>query len=323
MTGDRIILDHGAGGRASFQLVTDLFLTHFGGQEPEGLEDSAVLNLANGRLAFSTDTFVVTPIFFPGGDIGELAVNGTVNDLAMRGAIPLFLSAGFILEEGLAISDLDRVVRSMARAARSAGVQIVTGDTKVVPSGVADRVFINTSGIGLVPDGVDVSSRRAGVGDRVILSGTIGDHGMAIMCQREGLSLQTEIKSDTASLADLVKTLLRAGGEAVHVLRDPTRGGVGTVLNEIARTSKVGIYLDESGIPVRTEVRGACDILGLDPLYVANEGKLLAIVSEGATPQVLEAMRAHEFGRQAAIIGEVSADRPGPVSYTHLRAHET
>ncbi len=313
MTSDMILLDHGAGGRASHQLVTGLFLQYFGGQEAATLEDSALLDLPPGRVSFSTDTFTVTPIFFPGGDIGELAVNGTVNDLAMRGAKPLFLSAGFILEEGLALKDLERVVSSMGRAARAAGVRIVAGDTKVVPRGAADRLFINTSGLGVVGDGVDISAARACPGDMIILSGTMGDHGLAILCQREGLSLQTEIVSDTAPLGGLVGEIIAAGGGAVHVLRDPTRGGVGSTLNEIAVSSKVGMVLEETELPVRESVRGACDILGLDPIYVANEGKLLALVSQEAAGPVLEAMKQHSYGREAVIIGRVTGEHPGQV----------
>ncbi len=310
---DKILLDHGAGGRASHQLVTDLFLRHFGTSEADGLEDSALLDLGPGRVAFSTDTFTVTPIFFPGGDIGDLAVNGTVNDLAMRGATPLYLSVGFILEEGLAMTDLDRITASMARAAAAAGVRIVAGDTKVVQKGAADRIFINTAGIGVVPEGVDISSTQSRPGDRIIISGTMGDHGMAVMCQREELALGTKIMSDTASLATLVRDMIQAGGSAVHVLRDPTRGGVGTTLNEIAQSSKVGLMLDEEALPINESVKGACDILGLDPLYVANEGKLLALVAPEAEERIIQAMQKHDLGRRAAVIGRVSENRPGKV----------
>ena len=313
MTNDRILLDHGAGGKASHQLVEDLFLKHFGEQKDSGLEDSALLSLTPGRVAFSTDTFVVTPIFFPGGDIGDLAVNGTVNDLAMRGARPLYLSAGFILEEGFSLVDLDRIAASMARASAEAGVKIVAGDTKVVPRGAADKIFINTSGIGVVAEGVDISAGRAGLGDLVILSGTMGDHGLAVMCQREGLSMSTAIKSDTASLAGLVRAMIGAGGSGVHVLRDPTRGGVGTTLNEIALASKVSISLNEEALPVSDAVRGACDILGLDPLYVANEGKLLALVAPEVGEKILGVMKGHELGAEAVVIGRVEPGRPGRV----------
>lgn len=313
MKSGHILLDHGAGGRAAHHLVTDLFLKHFSDQSGLCLEDGALLELPPGRVAFSTDTFTVTPIFFPGGDIGELAVNGTVNDVAMRGARPLFMSVGFVLEEGLPLSDLDRIAGSMARAAERAGIRIVAGDTKVVPRGMADRIFINTTGLGLVPDGVTISAALARPGDRVILSGTMGDHGLAILCQREGLALASEIRSDTAPLNGLVETLLAAGGDDVHVLRDPTRGGVGTTLNEIALSSGVEFVLDESRLPVRETVRGACDILGLDPIYVANEGKLMAVVAAESADRVLAAMRAHEYGREAVVIGEASAARPGRV----------
>jgi hydrogenase expression/formation protein HypE len=313
MKTDRILLDHGAGGRASHDLVQDLFLRHFSDGEASVLEDSALLDLEPGRAAFSTDTFVVTPLFFPGGDIGELAVNGTVNDIAMRGATPLYLSVGFILEEGLELDLLDRIAASMAEAAKIAGVKIVAGDTKVVPKGAADQVFINTAGIGIVPDGVDISAANAKSGDRIIISGTMADHGIAVLCQREGLSLESEVVSDTASLNGLVRVMLDAGGSAIRVLRDPTRGGVGTTLNEIAVSSKVGIFLDEESLPVTDAVRGACDILGLDPLYVANEGKLLAIVAPEAADAVLTTMQGHEQGRGACIIGEITDQRPGQV----------
>ncbi|MFH1091489.1 MAG: hydrogenase expression/formation protein HypE [Pseudomonadota bacterium] len=313
MDSDKILLDHGAGGRASHRLIVELFLKYFGRHESTGLEDSTILDLGAGRLAFSTDSYVVTPIFFPGGDIGELAVNGTVNDLAMRGARPLYLSAGFILEEGLDVSDLERVIVSMARAAAGAGVKIVAGDTKVVPRGKADLIFINTAGIGIVPEGVDIASTKARAGDVVLISGTMADHGMAVMCSREGLALETEIKSDTAPLAGLVQTMIEAGGPGVHVLRDPTRGGVGTSLNEIALSSQVGILIDEAALPISQAVSGACDILGLDPLYVANEGKLLSLVAPEAAQGVLEAMKIHPQGKKAAVIGRATDQRPGRV----------
>ncbi|MBU2547876.1 MAG: hydrogenase expression/formation protein HypE [Proteobacteria bacterium] len=309
----RILLDHGAGGRASHNLVNDLFLKHFAPDGGQGIEDCAVLDLGPGRIAFSTDTFVVTPIFFPGGDIGDLAVNGTVNDLAMRGARPRFLSVGFILEEGLPLEDLERVVVSMARAARNAGVRIAAGDTKVVPHGAADRLFINTAGIGSIPDGLDISATKARPGDQVLISGTMADHGLAVLCQREGLTLSNAILSDTAPLGGLVQTMIEAGGPAIHVLRDPTRGGVGTSLNEIALASGVGVVLDETRLPVDESVQGACDLLGLEPLYVANEGKLLAFVAPDAAQDVLRAMHGHPLGRRADFIGRVEASRPGQV----------
>lgn len=310
---DKILLDHGAGGRASFQLVEDIFIRHFGGQEAARLEDASLLSLDSGHYAFSTDTFVVTPLFFPGGDIGDLAVNGTVNDLAMRGARPLYLSAGFIIEEGLEVSVLKQVVASMARAARTAGIEIVTGDTKVVPKGNADRLFINTAGIGFIPQDVSISAAGARAKDKLIVSGTIGDHGLAILTTREGLDLGTPIQSDTACLADLVRVIIGTGGRHVHVLRDPTRGGLGSTLNEIALSSNVSIHLEEKCIPIREQVQGACDILGLDPLYVANEGKLLALVAPEAAEDILAAVKAHELGREAAIVGQADNHRAGRV----------
>jgi hydrogenase expression/formation protein HypE len=266
-----------------------------------------------GRLAISTDSYVVSPLFFPGGDIGSLAVHGTVNDLAMCGAQPLALTAGFVLEEGLPMDDLWRIVRSMAQAAKDAGVSIVTGDTKVVDRGKGDGVFINTTGIGIVPEGVLIAPARARPGDRLLLSGRIADHGIAILSVREGLSFETTIESDSAALNGLVGSLLGVLGERVHVLRDPTRGGVASATNEIAVSAQVGLRLEERAIPLAEEVRGACEILGLDPLYVANEGKCLAIIAPEAAEQALELMRAHPLGREAALIGEVVADHPGRV----------
>jgi hydrogenase expression/formation protein HypE len=262
-------------------------------------------------LAFSTDSFVVRPLVFPGGSIGELAVNGTVNDLAMSGAQPLYLSAGFLLEEGFPISQLAAIVERMAVAARQAGVQIVTGDTKVVERGHGDGCYINTSGIGVVPHGVDIRPANARPGDVVLLSGTIGDHGMAVMSVREGLEFETRIASDCAPLHSLVEAMLAAAPGAVHVLRDPTRGGVASSLNEIAASAGVGVAIEESALPVNPEVAAACELLGLDPLYVANEGKLLAIVAPDEAARVLQAMQAHPLGRRAARIGRVTAERPG------------
>ncbi len=262
------------------------------------------------RLAFSTDSYVISPIFFPGGDIGTLAVHGTVNDLAMCGARPLYLSVGFILEEGMPVQDFWRIVQSMRQAADAAGVQLVTGDTKVVDRGKADQIFINTSGVGVVPEGVNIHPARARPGDKILLNGPIAVHGIAIMSVREGLEFETEISSDTASLAGLVETILAAGKD-IHVLRDPTRGGVTSALSEIAQSADVGMFLDEAAIPITEEVKGACEILGLDPLYVANEGKLLAIVPPGEAGAVLAAMRSHPLAKAAAIIGEVTAEHPG------------
>jgi hydrogenase expression/formation protein HypE len=274
------------------------------------LHDGAVFPLNGERLAFTTDSYVVSPIFFPGGDIGKLAIHGTVNDLAMCGARPVYLSASFILEEGLPMEDFWRVVQSMRSAAIASNVQLVTGDTKVVDRGKADKIFINTSGIGIVPKDVNVHPARARVGDKILLSGPIAVHGIAIMSVREGLEFETEIASDTAPLHELVDTMIAAGID-IHVLRDPTRGGVTSALSEIAQTAKVGMLLDEVAIPISEEVKGACEILGLDPLYVANEGKLLAVVAAGDVDRALEALRSNALGKEAAVIGEVVHDHPG------------
>ena len=294
------------------ELIDSLFIGAF--ENPLLLErnDSAVFEVAAGRLAVTTDSYVIDPVFFPGGDIGSLAVHGTVNDLAMRGAKPLYLTAGFILEEGLSMGDLKRVVASMARAAREAGVQVIAGDTKVVPRGKADKIFINTSGIGVVPEGLDIAGSNARPGDLVLINGTIGDHGMAVLCKREGLEFENEIRSDSASLNGLVELMVEAFS-GIHVLRDPTRGGVATTLNEIAEQSGVGIRLFEETLPIRGDVLGACEVLGLDPLYVANEGKVLAIVPAGNAEAVLSAMRSHPLGKSACMIGEVVSDEPGRV----------
>jgi hydrogenase expression/formation protein HypE len=294
-------------------LIERMFLQAFDNPVLETLHDGAVLDLDGARLAFSTDSFVISPIFFPGGDIGSLAVHGTVNDLAMCGARPLGLSVGFILEEGLPMEDLWRVVQSMQEAARAVGVPVVTGDTKVVDRGKGDGIFINTTGLGLIPKGVNVSPRRARPGDVVLVNGAIAVHGMAIMSVREGLEFETVLKSDSASLHGIVADILEAGGDKVHVLRDPTRGGVASALNEIAAQAGVGVQLEEARIPVWEEVRGACEILGLDPLYVANEGKCLVIVAREAADAVLTAMQNHPLGREAAVIGEVVEDHPGKV----------
>lgn len=309
-----VTLAHGGGGRLTQMLIERMYLPAFGNPHLETLHDGAVLELpapplhegqSGLRLAFSTDSFVISPLFFPGGDIGSLAVHGTVNDLAMCGAQPLALSAGLILEEGLPMQDLWRVVYSMQAAARSVGVPIVTGDTKVVDKGKGDGVFINTSGIGLAPAGVHIAPQRARPGDLVLISGAIAVHGIAIMALREGLAFETTLASDTAPLHGLVQAILNASGEQVHVLRDPTRGGLASAVNEIAGAAGLGIQLEEQAIPIWEEVAGACEILGLDPLYVANEGKCLAIVARQAAEAVLAAMQAHPLGREAAIIGEV------------------
>ncbi len=299
-----ILLAHGSGGKLTHQLIERMFLPQFKNELLEQLHDGAVFNVGGNRFAFSTDSYVVDPIFFPGGDIGELAVNGTVNDLAMCGARPLYLSAAFIIEEGLPIDDLWKIVLSMREAAKRAGVLLVTGDTKVVDRGKGDKIFINTSGIGTVNDGVDISPKKARVGDKVIVNGDIALHGIAIMSVREGLEFETEIRSDSAPLNGLVAEMLKTSGN-IHVLRDPTRGGVATTLNEIAEQSGLGIDVDEEAIPVPDEVKGACEILGLDPLYIANEGKLLAFVSAEDADSVLETMRKHPLGNNAVVIGEV------------------
>jgi hydrogenase expression/formation protein HypE len=308
----QIVLGHGSGGKLSAQLIEQIFLPAFGNPLLNKLDDQAVFQINGSRLAFTTDAFVVTPLFFPGGDIGRLAVNGTVNDLAMSGARPLYLSAAFILEEGLSTEDLRRVVRSMQDAAANAGVQLVAGDTKVVDRGKGDKVFITTTGIGIVEKPVHISADRAQPGDKIILSGYIGDHGMAILSQRENLEFEGVIESDCAALHMLVDDMLEVSTD-IHCLRDPTRGGVATILNEIAARSHVGILLRESDIPVRDTVRGACEILGLDPLYVANEGKLVAIVPSDVAGAVLERTRQNQLGRDARVIGSVVAEPSGMV----------
>jgi hydrogenase expression/formation protein HypE len=305
-----ITLAHGGGGRLTQMLVEKMFAPAFSNNALEELHDGAVLRVDAGRLAFSTDSFVISPRFFPGGDIGSLAVHGTVNDLAMCGAQPLALSVGFVLEEGLPMDELWRIVRSLAEAARVAGAPVATGDTKVVDRGKGDGIYINTSGIGIIPAGVNISPARAQPGDKVIVSGRIAEHGMAIMSVREGLAFETELVSDSASLNTLVAAVLSAAGERVHVLRDPTRGGVSSALNEIAQAARVGINLREDAIPLSDAVRGACEILGFDPLYVANEGKAIAIVAPDAADAALAAMRAHPLGAEAVVIGEVVAEHP-------------
>lgn len=308
-----VTMAHGGGGRLTQTLIERMFVPAFKNPTLETLHDGAILKVPAGRVAFSTDSFVVSPLFFPGGDIGSLAVNGTVNDLAMCGAQPLALSCGLILEEGLPMQDLWRVVQSMQQAAAHVGVSIVTGDTKVVDRGKGDGVFINTTGIGVIGRGVNVAPRRARPGDVVLINGEIAAHGIAIMSVREGLSFETELVSDCAPLHDMTASILAAGGEDVHVLRDPTRGGLASTLNEIAAQAQVGIRLREASIPIGDAVRGACEILGLDPLYVANEGKCLVIVARATADAVLAAMRAHPLGRQSSIIGEVTAEERGRV----------
>ncbi len=310
-----IVMGHGSGGRMMTDLIEHLFAPAFDNEWLGQMGDSTVLAdafLVNSSLAFTTDSFVVSPLFFPGGSIGELAIYGTVNDLAMRGAKPLFLSAGFILEEGLPMETLGNVVTAMAQACQKAGVNIATGDTKVVEKGHGDGIYINTSGIGAVPAGLDIGPANARPGDAVLVSGTIGDHGIAIMSVREGLTFQTEIQSDSVPLYGLVESMIAAG--KIHCLRDVTRGGLAAVLNELAGSSKVGIEFDERKVPLRPEVNAACEMLGLDPFYVANEGKLVAIVPGEVAGQVLAAMQSHEYGRQAAIIGKVVEAHPGLVT---------
>ncbi len=305
-----IVLGHGGGGQLSAELIEHLFVPAFGDPTLRQLGDSAIIEPEAGRLAFSTDSFVVRPLFFPGGSIGELAVHGTVNDLAMSGAVPLYLSCGFILEEGLEIATLGTIAERMAQAARDAGVRLVTGDTKVVERGHGDGVYVNTSGLGRVPEGVDVAPRHARPGDAVLISGTLGDHGMAIMSVREGLEFDTVIESDSAALHGLVAAMLEVS-PGIRALRDPTRGGLAASLNEIAATAGVGIEIEENRLPVRPEVQAACEILGMDPLYVANEGKLVAIVPAEDADALLETLRAHPLGKDAARIGQVTAEHPG------------
>jgi hydrogenase expression/formation protein HypE len=306
-TTDRVLLGHGSGGKMTAELIARYFLPAFRNAYLERLDDQAVLNVTGGRLAFTTDAHVVTPLFFPGGDIGTLAVNGTVNDLAMAGARPLYLSAAFILEEGFPLAELARIVESLSAAARKADVLVVTGDTKVVDRGKADGCFITTSGVGMMTHPQEITGAAARPGDLVILSGAIAEHGTAIMATRADLELESPIESDSAPLHELVFAMLESGGE-IHCLRDPTRGGVATALNEIARQSSVGIVLEEEAILVQEPVRGLCELLGLDPLYVANEGKLLAVVAPESAEQILGAMRRRNEGKDARIIGEVVRD---------------
>jgi hydrogenase expression/formation protein HypE len=306
-------LAHGAGGRLTRTLVERLFLRAFDNPHLRRLHDGALLDVNGSGVAFTTDSFVVHPLFFPGGDIGSLAVHGTVNDLAMCGASPIALSVGMIIEEGLAMEDLWRITRSIGEAAGGVGVPVVTGDTKVVDRGKGDGLFVNTTGLGRVASGTEISPTRARPGDRVLINGSIALHGIAVMSIREGLEFGTKLESDSAPLHDLVRRILEVAGERIHVLRDPTRGGVASALNEIADLASVGIRLDERSIPVREEVRAACEMLGLDPLHVANEGKCLVIVAEEAAEPVLEAMRGHPLGTESAIIGKVVEDHPGKV----------
>jgi hydrogenase expression/formation protein HypE len=308
----QVVMGHGGGGAMSAELVEHLFLPAFGAASGGTLGDSAVVTLGASRLAFSTDSYVVKPMFFPGGSIGDLAVNGTVNDLAMAGATPLYLSTAFILQEGTSLATISRIASAMGAAALAAGVQLVTGDTKVVDNGSGDGVFVNTAGVGVVPDGVDIGPHRASAGDAVLISGDIGVHGVAVMSCREGLEFETTVVSDSAPLHGLVAAMLATGAD-VHTLRDPTRGGVSASLNEIARTSKVGISLAERSLPIPAAVADACSLLGLDPLQVANEGKLVAFVPAADADAVLAAMRAHPLGASARQIGTCVTDHPGMV----------
>lgn len=308
----KILLAHGSGGRLTNQLIKSVFLREFNNNILSSLHDGAVFSVGNERIAYSTDSYVVNPIFFPGGNIGELAVNGTVNDLAMCGAEPLYLSVGFIIEEGLAIDDLLKVVEGMNRAAKKAGVVIATGDTKVVDRGKGDKIYINTSGIGIVFEGIDVKPQNVRIGDKIIISGNIAQHGISIMSVREGLEFETTVKSDTAALNGLVKSILSVT-KNVHMMRDPTRGGVASALNEIAEAGNVGILIVEESIPIEEQVKSACELLGIDPLYVASEGKMIIIVPPSEVDIVLNAMHNHPLGKDATVIGEVVDSHHGTV----------
>ncbi len=303
-------MTHGSGGRAMAQLIEELFVKHLDNELLRQANDQASFTVGSGRMVMSTDGHVISPLFFPGGDIGSLAVHGTINDVAMSGARPLYLSAGFILEEGFPLADLDRIVASMAGAATAAGVPVVTGDTKVVEKGKGDGVFITTTGVGVVPEGVQISGDRARAGDAVLVSGSMGDHGVTIMSSRENLEFETAIKSDSAALHELVADMVAAVPE-IHCLRDPTRGGLATTLNELAQQSGVGMVLQEEAIPIKPAVLAACELLGLDPLYIANEGKLICICAQADAERLLKVMQAHPLGRQAAMVGEVVEDPHG------------
>jgi len=312
MKSDKILLDHGSGGKISHHLTKDILLPVFDNPILTQLNDGAIFELNGMRLAFSTDSYTVDPIFFPGGTIGDLAINGTVNDVAMCGGNPVYLSVGLIIEEGFSMTDLTKIIGQMGKAAETAGVTVVTGDTKVVPRGAVDKIFINTSGLGLIPPGIDIASHHAKPGDQIILSGTIADHGITILTRREGLSFESGLTSDSAPLNHMVRQMFAAGGE-IHVLRDPTRGGVGTALNEIAEKSQVGIKIYEDRIPLKNEVAAACELLGFDPLYLANEGKLLAFVAAEQFDAILQAVKANPYGKDAVVVGEVVNDHPGKV----------
>lgn len=309
---DKILLAHGGGGRLSHQLISKMFLPQFNNQLLNTLHDCAVFNLSGQRLAFTTDSYIIQPIFFPGGNIGELAINGTVNDLSVGGAKPIYLSAAFIIEEGFPIEDLWKIVLSMKEAADKAGILIVTGDTKVVERGKGDKIFINTSGIGIVDENIDISPRNCRPGDVIIINGSIADHGISIMSAREGLSFETEIVSDTAPLNGLIQSVLSVS-KNVHMMRDPTRGGLASILKEIATSGNVGIEIDENKIPIKEEVKAACELLGFDPLYVANEGKLVLFAAEEDSKRILEVMKSHPYGKDSEIIGKVVNEHAGTV----------
>ncbi len=309
---DKILLGHGSGGKLTFELIKNVFLPFFDNQYLSELGDQAIVNINGIKIAFTTDSYVVNPIFFPGGNIGELAVNGTVNDLAVGGAKPLFISAGFIIEEGFLISDLCIIVESMKRACEKAGVLLVTGDTKVVEKGKGDKIFINTSGIGIIDHKIEISPRRVKPGDKILINGPIGLHGIAILSKREGLEFEVEIESDTAPLNHLVQEILSVS-QNIHWMRDPTRGGISSALNELAQSGNIGVEIWESEIPIPEPVKAACEMLGLDPLYVANEGKLIAVVSAEDAEKILEAMKKNPLGKEAKIIGEITEEHPGVV----------
>ncbi len=311
MADNKVLLDHGSGGKISHSMISEIILPLFDNPILAMLDDGATLDIPSDKIAFSTDTYVVEPIFFPGGNIGDLAVNGTVNDVAMCGAKPLYISVGLIIEEGLPIKDLEIILKTMADAGRKAGINIVTGDTKVVPRGKADKIFINTSGIGIIPDNINVTGANARPGDKIILSGTIADHGITVLSAREDLKMNSDIKTDSAPLNHMVKAIIDSG-KKIHVLRDPTRGGLGTTLNEIARQSNVEIKIQEKAIPVKNAVAGMCELLGFDPLYIANEGKLIAFVPPEHADHVLETIKKDEFGKHACIIGQVMPEDSDP-----------
>ena len=309
---DKIMLSHGSGGILTNKLIKDIFLKHFDNAFLNVLHDGAILNLIGNNIAFTTDSYVVNPLFFPGGDIGSLSVNGTVNDLAMCGARPVYISTGFIIEEGFSIAELDKIAASMKNAANIAGVQIVTGDTKVVEHGKGDKIFINTSGIGIIDEDVHISPQNCSVGDNIIINGKIAEHGIAIISSREGFQFESEICSDCSPLNELVEVILNTS-KNVHTLRDPTRGGIAGVLNEIATSANVEIIIDENKIPISQQVNAACEIIGFDPLYIANEGKVIVFVSQDDTEKVLNAMKLHPLGKESSVIGKVTAVQPGLV----------